>query len=430
MSNNHLIVQVFEVPFLKLAEQIPYYSKLGFTHIQISPVQEHCTHVEPWYRFYQPTGSTLPGNSMGSREDLQHLINVIHENNMKIIIDVVLHHTCPCVLCNKYAKLDSFMWSGKDFARWMYGSVSVYARFGMLDWGPKQLVEREETMHQHLELLRNLLEMEVDGFRFDAAKHMQPAYFDELLDRFESERELFIYCEVLDGSVELCQEYVQKKMRVVNFPLTFRMIEAFSLGNDIRSILSNSLPYEKSVCLADCHDSILGDSYKFGDFHDGLLGACFLLSRGNCPTLLYSSLTTYPHIVAGIQYFNQMSKEPFQVEENLCTETLLVTTRGKKGISILNKAGDWYRNEVFDLGENKVEDGLWKELVYKFDVIFENGKCTKWGGHSVGVVVAKEGDDKVDVVIVDIEDDDAKTKWKIDIGPREVLFLTHCEATV
>ena len=46
----------------------------------------------------------------------------------------------------------------------------------------------------------------------------------------------------------------------------FSLIHAFGMSGDLRSLEnSSSLSWDSSICLADCHDSKVGDSYKFGD---------------------------------------------------------------------------------------------------------------------------------------------------------------------
>jgi hypothetical protein len=100
-------------------------------------------------------------------------------------------------------------------------------------------------------------------------------------------------------------------MKSTDFPLTFRLIEAFGLHGDIRRATEVFLSWSDSVCLADCHDSILGDSYKFGDKEDGILAACFLLGRGYGIPLLWHEFLSDDRIKGGIRFLHRVSGQPF-----------------------------------------------------------------------------------------------------------------------
>lgn len=69
-----VIVQVFDVKWNIIKEDLVRYRGLGVTHLLVSPVQQHCVNINPWYRLYQPTGSTTPGNTLGNYHEFQSLI--------------------------------------------------------------------------------------------------------------------------------------------------------------------------------------------------------------------------------------------------------------------------------------------------------------------------------------------------------------------
>ncbi len=76
--------------YRELAEQLPsYLIDLGFTHVQFLPVMEH-----PFYGSwgYQTTGYFAPTSRYGTPQDLMHLIDVLHQNNIAVILDWVPSH--------------------------------------------------------------------------------------------------------------------------------------------------------------------------------------------------------------------------------------------------------------------------------------------------------------------------------------------------
>jgi hypothetical protein len=84
-----VIAQLANVAFKDITEQLGQLKSLGITTIQTSPMQQHCIHNSPWYRVYQPTGSTEPGNTLGTKEDIIGLIvrweNTLWEKTKKAL---------------------------------------------------------------------------------------------------------------------------------------------------------------------------------------------------------------------------------------------------------------------------------------------------------------------------------------------------------
>lgn len=109
--------------------------------------------------------------------------------------------------------------------------------------------------------MEKLIQMGVDGFRFDAAKHIPsgnssiPSMLREkdYLIRLYNEsgaREKGLFCyggadsiflidfeEVMDGDPDVCKEYTRDGFHVSNFPLTFALVSAFGWEGDIRKAM-------------------------------------------------------------------------------------------------------------------------------------------------------------------------------------------------
>eukprot|EP01118_Nematostelium_gracile_P013502 TRINITY_DN5105_c0_g1_i1.p1 TRINITY_DN5105_c0_g1~~TRINITY_DN5105_c0_g1_i1.p1 ORF type:complete len:400 (+),score=63.35 TRINITY_DN5105_c0_g1_i1:78-1277(+) len=385
------ILQSFNVSLKTLTSQLPFIKAKGFSHIQISPMQSHCVHFRSWWKVYQPVGPTL-GNSVGSAQDLQRFIVECEKNHLNVIVDVVFHHTTGCPLCSPTQF--SALLSGISRLWWRRDPVRNYeSRFNCNQFGPRVDTTLESNFVSQLNYLQDLVDMGVAGFRFDAAKHMDPKYLKRLVNSIKTNRFLLIYAECLDGNPDICNEYIthdKLPMMALDYPMVFKLVDSMGYHGDLRDLNEPTLEPTRSIVMADCHDSKFGDSYHFDNYKDGLLAICFLLARGSGIPLVYNTFKDDSEVMAGIQFHNRCFGRKFTFHSE-SDKTLLILMREDKGFAILNKSNDWVHRSHLKLPG--IAPGHFKELVFDFNVQIETGGdgqswVQKWdsqqGGFNIG----------------------------------------------
>ena len=129
----------------------------------------------------------------GLESDLVELINLCHERNVKIILDLVINHTSnqhPWFLAFKQAHIDGdvnnkyynyYTWtnaagkkSGKSYQK--IAGIDCYFEANFTGDMPELNYDNPDVKEEMLNVAKYYLDLGVDGFRFDAVKYI---YFNE-----------------------------------------------------------------------------------------------------------------------------------------------------------------------------------------------------------------------------------------------------------
>ncbi len=174
-------LHTFEWSFKTIENAIPAIAEAGFTSVQTEPVSAiHAgsngrRFTKNWYYAYQPTDTTVGNWIVGSESDLRSLCRTAHSYGVRIIVDVVANHMTSD--------------TGAIAARW---KNSGYYHHDCNDGNVSDWNNRYQVTHCKLlglqdlntdgnravgdmmaDFLRRLVDDGVDGFRFDAAKHIE-----------------------------------------------------------------------------------------------------------------------------------------------------------------------------------------------------------------------------------------------------------------
>jgi len=389
------IFHAFDQPYLDVEAYVCELQNQGYSHIQIAPAQKS-NPSDQWWGRYQPIDYTVI-EGMGSENDLKTLINKAHACGMKVIADVVFNHMANMP---EYLDLNFPGISKENFHPRCPINYSDGNRDSEINCWLGELPDLDqikETVQviqkKHLTMLLNL---GIDGFRFDAAKHMSPdivKMYIDYIDR-ESSGRTWNYLEVIEDNDTSAENY-NWIASVTDFVLYNSMKNALSFRGDLRSLrVPKAVDDPRSVTFGRNHDNIREINSNainpYADRTDSYLATAYVLARqGGTPLILnwdnYDSL----FIKYGVRFrqiMSQRAKSGENVKENVLavidSPTVLMMERGNQGFFVQNKGTDRYNIEALDLTLTNLE-GCYRELRNNFYVAIErrDGKkyVTRWG---------------------------------------------------
>lgn len=186
----HAFVHLFEWPWPDVATECEtVLAPAGFRAVQVSPPQEHALVPGfPWWQRYQPVSYALESRS-GSAAAFADMVARCGAAGVDVYVDAVINHMTAGsgtgsggTPYTKYAYPGT--WDASDFHSACgvnnyqnAANVQDCELLGLADLATGKREVREGLA----EYLLSLLRLGVDGFRIDAAKHIQPVELDSIL---------------------------------------------------------------------------------------------------------------------------------------------------------------------------------------------------------------------------------------------------------
>ena len=223
-----VIMQAFNWKYSQVEDNLPTLAEQGFKIIQLSPVQIPKQNGVKWEFFYQPVSFTVaPKSPLGTKEELIHLCSEADKYGINIIVDVVCNHMATTgQLVNGLPEVDPEvatyepqLYEGQTTYFHQYKESDLGNTCGQTtqryEWGvlPDLNTGNSYVQERVRSFLKECIDCGVDGFRFDAAKHIEtpedpafasnfwPATLGEAKTYYHAlnGKELFAYGEILDG---------------------------------------------------------------------------------------------------------------------------------------------------------------------------------------------------------------------------------------
>ncbi|MBT1686454.1 alpha-amylase family glycosyl hydrolase [Dawidia soli] len=227
-----------------ITDHLRYIKNLGCTALWLSPVFEN---NDDAYHGYAVQDYTAIDKRFGTKEDLAVLVDVAHGLNMRVFLDVVLHHSG-----NNWSypgDHEYYYYNGAvfPFGKWRFEdkpspvelrNPDLYARKGQMrnfdsypetregdfltlkafrnDDSPEALYVQEILTKIHCYWIR---ETDVDGFRLDAVKHMGEKTISQFCSHIREyayklgKRNFFLFGELV-GPEEMYNKYIGPKTAV------------------------------------------------------------------------------------------------------------------------------------------------------------------------------------------------------------------------
>jgi alpha-amylase len=241
-------VQLFKWRWKDIAtECTTFLGPNGFGAVQVSPPQEAIV-TNTWWDIYQPVDYQNLVSDMGNAAELADMIATCHAAGVRIYVDAVLNHVAAG--------------AGTGTAGSSYNAAALqYAQFGPTDFHANCTIQpsdydsnRNNVVNCRLlglpdlatdsppvrtkltAYLTALVDMGVDGFRLDAAKHMWPADVHAILAGLPKTTKLgepiFVTQEMVpDGTVMGSDYFVNGTIN--EFPFTYAVRDAFRGNNGL-----------------------------------------------------------------------------------------------------------------------------------------------------------------------------------------------------
>lgn len=398
------IFHAFNQQYSEVEEFVCELANQGYSHIQIAPAQKSNPSIEWWARYQPVNYGVIEGR--GSEEDLRKLINKAHGCNVKVIADVVFNHMADLAHCGDLQCFPGF--SPGDFHPKCGINYHDYNRSSEMDcWlgTLPDLIHNNRVQEIQKAHLKKLLDLGMDGFRFDAAKHMPTEVVRDYMDYInkESNGNTWNYLEVIEDNDTRAEDY-NAIAAVTDFILYNSMKNAFSFGGDLRSLrVPSAVNDPRSVTFGRNHDTIreLNPQYAinpYDDPTDSYLATAYVLARERGTPLVFNQDNPpyrVPYINHGVK-FRQIMRQRGDAGGNvreyvlsaIDSPTVLLMERGREGFFVENKANQKLDIPALDLTFSNLE-GCYQELRNHFTVAIErrdDGKkyITRWGTPSRG----------------------------------------------
>ena len=435
-----VMLHAFNWSYNTIKENLPAIAAAGYTTVQTSPVQQPKDYstsgdvVGQWWKLYQPISFHIAEESwLGTKDDLKSLCDEADKYGIKIICDIVSNHvanaddTMPNSVSNQVKKYEpEFYRKRKTYTRSYTGdasdsSVKAVVQ-GHVSKCPDLVTNNSVVQNYIINLLKECIDCGVDGFRFDAAKHIETeddgAYASDYWKNVTSAASsyytqktgdnLYIYGEILNncGANRSYSSYT-KYINVTDNRTGDAVLYNVSKGKAstaTNATYKSGVAASNAVLWAESHDTYEGNSGSSGysntssvSDEDVVKAWAIVASRKDSTALFFarpgtalmggvSTDTTYKStVVSEINKFHNLFVG--QSEKLGSSGNIAYVARGTSGIVLSNCKGT---NASVSISGTGLADGKYTDTVTGAEFTVSGGVLNGSIG-STGVAVVYNG---------------------------------------
>lgn len=392
----------------------------GFSTVQISPMQPQkdffgiATWGSAWWKLYQPLAFSIAteNHSLGTKNDLVSLTQAADAYGIKIIVDVVANHLAGgdnTTLNSSVLAYEPQIYN-QGLIRQDNGSAADTSVFtvtrGSLGEFPDLMTESSVVQERVLSLLKEYVDAGVDGFRFDAAKHIETPNDGSLASNFwpyvidgvktyaegKGINNLYFYGEILNtvGPNRSFTDYTTyMSVTASNLSDAVRQAIISKNGNTLVSAsYLSGVSASETVLWAESHDTYASDTNSTKSTPDSYITKTYVVhaSRKDA-TSLYFARPQDNTFMGSIGSYTWQSKEVAEVNRFhnyfVGTEEYLSTTSGfflnerygddKAGVVIVDLNGT---KAMKDIPVYNLPDGNYQDFISGSVFTVSNGKIS------------------------------------------------------
>lgn len=435
-----VMLHAFNWSYNTIKENLPAIAAAGYTTVQTSPVQQPKDYstsgdvTGQWWKLYQPISFHIAEQSwLGTKDDLKSLCDEADKYGIKIICDIVSNHianadeTRPDSVSNQVKKYEpEFYKKRRTYTRTYKGDAndsSVQAVVqGHVSKCPDLVTNDTAVQGYIINLLKECIDCGVDGFRFDAAKHIETEDDGEYASDYwknittsassyytqKTGDDLYIYGEILnncgaDRSYSSYTKYINVTDNRTGDAVLYNVTRG-KASTATNATYKSGVAASNAVLWAESHDTYEGNSGSSGfsntaDVSDeNVVKAWAIVASRKDSTALFfarpgtalmggvSTDTTYKNTaVSEINKFHNLFVG--QSEKLGSSGDIAYVARGTSGIVLSNCKGT---NASVSISGTGLADGKYTDTVSGAEFTVANGVLTGSIGKT-GVAVVYNG---------------------------------------
>lgn len=435
-----VMLHAFNWSYNTIKENLPAIAAAGYTTVQTSPVQQPKDYstsgdvTGQWWKLYQPISFHIAEQSwLGTKDDLKSLCDEADKYGIKIICDIVSNHianadeTRPDTVSNQVKKYEpDFYKKRRTYTRTYKGNASDSSVQAVVQGHVSNcpdLVTNDTAVQTYIiNLLKECIDCGVDGFRFDAAKHIETEDDGEYASDYwknittsassyytqKTGDDLYIYGEILnncgaDRSYSSYTKYINVTDNRTGDAVLYNVSKG-KASTATNATYKSGVAASNAVLWAESHDTYEGNSGSSGfsntaDVSDeNVVKAWAIVASRKDSTALFfarpgtalmggvSTDTTYKStVVSEINKFHNLFVG--QSEKLGSSGNIAYVARGTSGIVLSNCKGT---NASVSISGTGLADGKYTDTVSGAEFTVANGVLTGSIGKT-GVAVVYNG---------------------------------------